>query len=59
MHIRVYFKQEGGHVHCRVYTAKAKNMTHGKAGTLVFDEAEWPVMHDVLNGIADVIPEES
>jgi len=58
MHIRIYFKQEGGHIHCRVFTAKAKNLTFAKNGTLVFDEEEWKTVFDMLSQIAEMIEEE-
>lgn len=36
MSIRCHFKLEGGHVHCRIFGPGL-----GKAGDLVFAEAEW------------------
>jgi len=57
MHLRIYYTKQGGHIHCRVYSAKAKNFTHAKNGTLVFTEEEWPAIYEALNGIAEVLPE--
>ncbi len=57
MSIRIYYEQRGWHIHCRVFTGKAKNQTHAKAGDLVFSADEWPDVHDRLLAIADVIPE--
>lgn len=59
MHIRIYYQKLGGHIHCRVFTGKAKNSTHAKCGTLTFDEQEWSVVHDMLSSIAEVVPESS
>ena len=39
--MRVRFKKQGGHYHCRVFTAKHVDETFAKVGELVFDEREW------------------
>lgn len=57
MHMRIYYTKQGGHIHCRVFTAKAKNFTHALAGTLVFNEDEWTTVFDMLNPIAEMIEE--
>jgi len=58
MEMRVRYQQQGGHVHCRVFTAPAENQTYAKCGELVFSVEEW---NDVLIlfecGGAEVIPE--
>jgi len=41
MIMRLRFKQEGGHYHCRLFTAKAVDQTFAKCGSLVFSEEEW------------------
>ena len=40
--IRLRYRKEGGHYHCRLFTARGKNLTYAKCGDLVFDEQEWP-----------------
>jgi hypothetical protein len=43
--VRVKWRQLGGHVHCRIYTAAlsgpTRGQTFGLAGELVFREDEW------------------
>lgn len=46
--IRIYFKQLGGHVHCRVFTAKSRDHTFGKCGDLVLSEEEWPAFQALM-----------
>ena len=58
MIIRIRYKKLGGHYHCRVFTAKAKNMTFAKSGDLVFDEAEWDSIRDMLNSACEFLPDE-
>ena len=58
MHMRIYYTKQGGHIHCRVYSAKAKNFTHAKNGTLVFTAEEWKTVFDMLNPLAEMIEEE-
>jgi hypothetical protein len=41
MKMRIRFKKLGGHIHCRVFTAKTPDGTFAKCGDLVFDEKEW------------------
>lgn len=58
--LRVYWKQLGGHVHCRVFSGRDALLTHGKNGDLVFDEREWNGPNGVfekLVRIAQVLPE--
>lgn len=39
--ITIYWKQLGGHIHCRVFAGK-RGFTKGKCGDLVFaDGGEW------------------
>lgn len=42
MILRIRYQQLGGHMHCRVFTAKSPELTFAKCGDLVFDEHEWP-----------------
>lgn len=58
MHLRIYYMKQGGHIHCRVFSAKAKNFTHAKNGTLVFSEEEWQTVFDMLSPFAEMIEEE-
>lgn len=41
MIIRVRYKQLGGHVHCRVFTAIGPDRTFAKCGELTFSNDEW------------------
>lgn len=43
--LRVRYEKCGGHIHCRVFSAPARNQTFAKNGELVFSEEEW---NDVL-----------
>lgn len=44
--VRVRYERKGGHVHCRLFTAPHAQHTFGKAGDLVFNEVEWPIIKD-------------
>ncbi len=55
-HMRVYYAKAGGHYHCRVFTAKASNLTHANCGTLVFVEEEWEGVQRLMQG-AEFVPE--
>lgn len=58
-HLKVYWKQLGGHIHCRVFSGKSQHVTHGKNGDLIFDLTEWrDGVALALYRIADVAPEE-
>lgn len=60
MVIRIRYKELGGHIHCRVFVAKAKNMTFEKTGDLVFDAGEqWNTVRDMLHSAVEFLPEES
>ena len=41
MLMRLWYRKEGGHYHCRLFTARGPNQTFAKWGDLVFDEQEW------------------
>lgn len=58
MHLRLRYKVAGGHVHCRLFVGKRKELTHGKAGDLVFDVDEWPEVRGSFETIGDVEPED-
>ena len=60
-HIRIRYKILGGHVHCRVFTAEAQELTYGKCGDLIFGVKEWLSggVKDALARIAQVIEEEA
>lgn len=59
MNIRIRYRKVGGHFHCRVFTAKAKNMTFARCGELVFNEAEWLDLRDMLNSAVEFVPEDA
>lgn len=58
MIIKWYYKKLGGHFHVRCFTGKAKNMTFASNGKLVFDEAEWNDIRNMLNSAVDFIEDE-
>ena len=41
-YIRIRFKKQGGHYHCRLFTTQTQYGTYANCGSLVFDENEWP-----------------
>lgn len=48
MHFRFRYRIEGGYVHVRAFSGKARNMTHGKNGDLCFDLEEWTALLQCL-----------
>jgi len=58
MIIRMRYEIIGGHVHCRLFTAKAKNMTFVKCGDLTFSLDEWESVRDQLETAIEIIPED-
>lgn len=58
MIIRLRFRWLGGHVHCRLFTAREVNQTFAKCGNLVFDEREWPAVKAQFERIGEVLPED-
>ena len=57
MIIRIRYRLLGGHVHCRVFTGKAKNMTFAKVGDLIFSQDEWDDVRDQLHRTVEFVPE--
>jgi hypothetical protein len=57
MVIRIRYQKEGGHIHCRVFTAPVANQTFAKCGDVVFDEREWPEVLRTLGSAVQFIPE--
>jgi hypothetical protein len=47
-YIRIRWKKQGGHYHCRLFTTQNYHGTFAKCGELVFDEREWPDIVDAL-----------
>lgn len=59
MVMRLRYKQFGGHVHCRLFTAPAVGQTYAKCGDLVFSEEEWNDVHVLFEcGGAEVLRED-
>lgn len=58
MVIRLRYRQLGGHVHCRVFTAPFIDHTFAKVGDLIFDEREWPTVQNLLASKIEFLPEE-
>jgi hypothetical protein len=59
MIIRMRFKVLGGHVHLRVFTAPAKNMTFAKCGDLTVRLDEWDRWRDMLHSAVEFLPEDA
>lgn len=57
MYLRLRYKQLGGHIHCRMFTAQIYDGTWAKNGDLVFDEKEWPDVQGKLARVGEVLPE--
>jgi hypothetical protein len=55
--IRIRFRQLGGHVHCRVFTAPGPDRTFAKNGDLIFDERKWPDVREKLSRVCELLPE--
>lgn len=56
--IRVRWEKRGGHVHCRLFTARAVNQTFANCGDLVFSVEEWPeVVFKFSCGGIEVLPD--
>lgn len=45
-YIRIRWKKQGGHYHCRVFTSPIQDGTYANCGELVFDEREWTDIRD-------------
>ncbi len=58
MYLRIRYKKLGGHYHCRVFIGQSKVHTLANAGSLTFNEREWPLVSDVLRTIAEVMEDE-
>ena len=48
-YIRIRYKKQGGHYHCRLFTARSYLSTYAKCGELVFDEHEFTDVRDKLS----------
>ena len=62
MIFRIRYKKLGGHYHCRMFSAKAKDMTFAKLGEVVFDESEFEAAKEAMVGVEfidDGKPEET
>lgn len=59
MVIRIRYEVRGGHVHCRMFTAKARDLTFAKNGELVFSVEEWASVRAALSSAIEFIPETS
>lgn len=57
MNIRIRYNVIGNHVHCRVFAAKAANMTFARVGELTFARSEWNAVRDMLNSAVEFVPE--
>jgi len=64
MILRLRHQLRGGHVHCRLFTARqgdrdpAAGPTFAKAGDLVFAVGEWPEVSAALGLVFELLPEE-
>lgn len=41
MNFRLRYRVQGGHVHVRLFSGRAREMTHAKCGDLTFRVDEW------------------
>jgi hypothetical protein len=55
MVFRLYFRKQGGHVHCRLFTAPGIHLTFAKCGDLVFRENEWLAARSAFESIGEVL----
>jgi hypothetical protein len=55
--LRLRYVKQGGHYHCRLFTARGPNQTFAECGDLVFDEREWPEAEAKFSRIGEVLPE--
>lgn len=49
MILRLTYKKMGGHYHCHLFSAKAKNMTFACLGNVVLAEEEWDMFRNLLH----------
>jgi hypothetical protein len=59
MIFRLRFVQKGGHIHCRLFQAKAAGHTWQKNGDLVFDERGWASFLTLATGRIELLPEDN
>lgn len=57
--LQLRYAMVGGHMRCRLFTAKTPTMTFAKCGDLVFTVEEWGRVHAVLSPVVQFLPEES
>ena len=38
---RIWYRQLGGHIHCRIFSAENPSGTFAKLGDLTMDEKDW------------------
>ncbi len=41
MHVRFWFKRDGGHTKVAMFIGKSDTVTHGRCGDLVMENGEW------------------
>ncbi len=58
MVMRWYYRQLGGHIHVRVFTGKAKNMTFAKCGDLTLSIKEWDDVRNMLHHAVELLDDE-
>jgi hypothetical protein len=58
MIFRLRFVQKGGHIHCRLFQAKAPGHTWEKNGALVFDELGWFAFATLMHARIEMLPED-
>ncbi len=40
-HFRIRYEQLGGHVHCRLFSGVAQDLTHGKCGHFTMSDSDF------------------
>ncbi len=60
MVFKIKHEKRGGHIHCRLFAAKAPNMTYAGCGDFCVREEEFEDLQHVMSGIAfeEVVPAE-
>ena len=56
--VRLRFRQIGGHIHCRLFTAPRQGTTFAKCGDVIFSVLEWPAVRSALADVIEVLAEE-
>lgn len=56
-HFRCRWEIKGGHVHCRLFAGRSRELTHGKCGDFVMQEDEFWDFVDLVKSSIEFVPE--